>query len=454
MRRVITSTLVCLSLLTGHGCQPAWSAVTQGDVDAAKAAADVAEAQKRESDARIDMANASSTASATLAKAQIDAEKARSDYYLSLVPDPSKYKVAAPGAPKVDGSVARRAHAEAASAAESIANSVRTALAPLEPASCPSKKIYVLPSASATSMRALVTTSLSTQQALVQLSRTIAAARNSLTSAQAPVPEGLVAGTPAVRAAALPVVAAVVQGVLSFATIAKPQYATTSSSVVTTSDAILNSAVIGRLAKSECIVVIDANSVASITPIDFIEGYSVAPTMARLNEVQKQIAEARQAVIAAAAQQLGDPPEPKADPTAKEKATAEGKAKLATDRSDRISKAAKTLSDYLDAADKSLAALYVADAQGTSPLDASIRGDLLRQTLGAQTEATYMLATKSISSDADIAAKDGLFTRASTAIASTTNVSWQLIRLGTGQIVAADTLSVSLPPEIHALWPF
>lgn len=452
MRRVITSAIACLSLLVGPGYQPAWSAVSQADVDAAKAAADLAEAQKRESDARIEIANASATASATLAKAQLDAEKARSDYYQSLVPDPTKYKVAAPGAPKVDGSVARRAHAEAASAAESIASSVMTALAP-GAASCQSPTIHVLTNASATSMRALVATSLSTQQALAQLSRTIAAAQDSLTAAQAPIPEAAASGAPAAHAAALPVVAAVVQGVLSFATIAKPQYATTSSSVVTTSDAILNAAVIGRLAQRNCVSVFDANSVASITPIDFIEGPSVAPTMNQLTEVQKRIAEARQAVIAASAPQPGDEPAPKANASAKKKADAEAKAKQASDRADRIAKAAKTLSDYLDAADKSLLALYVVDAQGTSPLDAAIRGDLLRKSLGAQSDAIYMLATKAISSDADLAAKDGLFVRASTAISSTTNVSWQLVRMSTGQIVAAGTLSVSLPPEIRNLWP-
>ena len=451
MRTVITCAVVCLSLLSGMACRPAWSATTsQADVDAAKAAADLAEAQQRESDARIAMSNASATASAALAKAQVDAEQARANLYQSMVPDPSKYKVAAPGAPKLDASVARRAHAEAASAAVNISNSVMAALVPKPAASCASPTTYVLPSTSAASMRALVATSLSTQQALFQLSRTITAAQNSLRAAQAP-PESAASGAHGQQQPkALPVVAAVVQGVLSLATIAKPQYTTGSVSVASTSDAVLSAAVIGALAKNSCIEVIDASSLASLVPIDVVEGPMVPPTLTQLIGVQKQIAEARQAVLAS----TGEPqPVHKTKAGAKDKAAADVKAKEASDRAGRIAKAAKTLSDYLDAADKSLSALYVSDAQGTSPLDAAIRGDLLRQTLGGHATETYVLTTKAISSDADLAAKDGLFIRASTAIASTTNVSWELAITKTGRIVDAGTLSVSLPPEIRNLWP-
>src|SRR4029453_16484193 len=116
-------------------------------------------------------------ARANLAKAQIETEQARSNYYQSLIPDPSKYKVAAPGAPKLNASAARRAFDEAASAAgkvvTGVVNKVRVKVT--EGKGCV-PNVYVLPGSAAVATRSLIATSLSTQQALEQLAFQIGSA--------------------------------------------------------------------------------------------------------------------------------------------------------------------------------------------------------------------------------------------------------------------------------------
>jgi len=121
-------------------------------------------------------------------------------------------------------------------------------------------------------------------------------------------------------------------------------------------------------------------------------------------------------------------------------------------RAERIVAAAKTVTELANEADKVLAGLYTVDAQGNSLIDAAVRGGRLRNRLAASAQSTYFLSVTTITSDVDLAAKDGLFTKAATSLSSNTIASWKMTNVF-GSIVSTGALNKATPTEVKDVWP-
>jgi len=449
--RSVVNLLLSLAALGAHG-----HAQSQPALDAATASAALQEALKRESDARaaiaknaVDIANAEASARAALAKAQVDAEQARSNYYQSLVPDPSKYKVAAPGTPKLNASAAIRAFNETAEAASAISAEVaRIAPAAEENGRCPNE-VWLLPGASMAATRSLITASVSTEKALEQLWSQLDSSRQDLAAAlkEPAAPRSETRFLMATAGA----VAAVVQGVLSVATIAKPQFAFDTVSQTTTSGSVLEAKVFGTLASTPCYRVIDTNALVPLVPLSHpsAPGGPMPAELEWLQAVRDQLAGARADVRNALGVAQG------IDKMANALRGTKGKeAAVSADdaRAERIVAAAKTVTELANEADKVLAGLYTVDAQGNSLIDAAVRGGRLRNRLAASAQSTYFLSVTTITSDVDLAAKDGLFTKAATSLSSNTIASWKMTNVF-GSIVSTGALNKATPTEVKDVWP-
>jgi hypothetical protein len=445
---------VAVAALALHGVA---RAQTQAQIDAATASAQLQEALKRESDARaaiaknaVDIANAEASGRAALTKAQADAEQARSSYYQSLVPDPSKYKVAEPHAPKLNASAAIRAFNETSDAAAAIGAEVHRVGRASDAAPC-TREVWLLPGASMAATRSLIAASVSTEKSLEQMHFQIDSSRTDLAQAvhaAASAPAG-----PAIKSLGVTVAAAaaVVQGVLSIAAIAKPQFAFDSISQTSTSGSVLEAKVFGTMAATPCYRVLDTNALMLLLPLSQPPGPG-GPMPAELSwvhAVRQQLAAARNEVRAA----LGDAQRLSAVAAAiRNRKGAQSAASAAEGAAERIVAAAKVVTDLANEAEKSLAALYAVDAQGNSLIDAAVRGGRLRTLLATHADATYFLTVKTVTSDVDLASKDGLFTKAATSLASNTVVSWQMTGVS-GRVVSAGALGRATATEIRDVWP-
>ena len=432
--------VVVLAALVGSGMHARTWAQTQAQIDAANASAQL-EALKRESDARAaiaknaaDIANADANARAALTKSQIEAEQARASYYQSLVPDPSNYKVAAPGTPKLNASAAIRAYNEAVRIAVAIGGEVDRVARPgkLEGGKC-DRDVWILPGASMAATRTLVAASVSLEKSLEQISSQLESARKDLAEALRPAAPPAADNRLMLSIAAG---AAIVQGVLAAATIAKPQFAFETVSQTSTSGSVLEAHVFGSLAAKPCYLVVDSNALLLLAPPSQppVAGKPV-PELAWLSAVRDQVAAARSEVRSALTV-----------------AQATGKAAKPGAAAERIAAAAKALGDLANEVDKALATLYVVDAQGNSPIDAAVRGGRLRALLAANADAVYFVSVKTIASDVDLAGKDGLFTRAATSLSSNTIVSWQITSVH-GRVMSAGAIDQPTPTEIRNVWP-
>ncbi len=453
MRIGLTSQALA-TVMAGAISMHAW-ALTQADVDAAKTNADLQEQLKRDSDARaaiaknqLEIANGEAAARAALAKTQIEAEKARSEYYQSLIPDPTKYKVAPPGAPKLAARAARMSFVETSAAAEDIVGAVKAATGTVMSGNC-TTPAWILPGSGATAIRSLVTYSLSIESALQHLTAQIASSRRDLlTEVGEPTRSPGTATT--IQQSSVAVAAAAVQGVLSMATILKPQYALDSIDQSTLSASILEARTFGAMATlTTCFTVVDPNALLSLVPLSPPDASQLPRAIALLESARQELAGARTDVRNAlqAAQGVKDEADRlRGDKTKKSEVTAKD-AKAA-----RILATAKTLTDLANDAEKALMALYAVDTQGASPIDSAVRGGMLRDALAPNRNSTYFLTLKTIASDVDLASKDGLFVKASTSIASNTVVSWQLSNV-LGKVISAGAVNRSTPTQIEAVWP-
>jgi hypothetical protein len=399
------------------------------DLDAAKARADLQEQLKRESDAKAamaknqaDIANAEASAKASLAKAQADALKARQDYYQSMIPDPSKYKIPAPSAPKLAGSGTRMSFDETSPLAASIGETVRRAAgagaASASDASvCDGNSISIVRADAGT--RTLLALSMTTRTTLDVVTRKLAFQRTSL--------ETLLSGKP-VKAAALEFGAAVALGELaaSFATILKPQYAFDTMNEATTAGPVLQAKVYGALSANPCVRVVEPDAILTLVdlpaPGQNVPLGTLPDELQLVHDLQQEIEADRKTIKSAEAKvtELLDA----AAALKKDKKTAAAASKLSL-QAEQIQGASKALATTVDDVEKSLAAMFAADAQGNTPIDSAVRGGVLRRAMVGR--PTFSLTLKAISSDVDVVAKDCLFCRLKVELASNTIVSWQLI---------------------------
>lgn len=396
------------------------NALTQADVDQAKLSADYAEALKREAEAKkaaavaeADAANATQASRAALAKSETDAEKAKLDFYKAMAPsapDPSKYKIAAPTAPVVAATTARMAYSESADISTEVAKKILTALE----TDIKAGQVLILPDDP--KARTLISLSRALREALDQARNRLVNERLDLEAKMAEKPTFLIAG------AAIPVLASIAETVLSYANILRTQYAFTTSSQTPLAETVLQAKVQEILVASSNVKIIEPDAIVAM----MANGVTQPPELQRLKALQTELGNTRQKVIDAggiAEQRRANAPKPKDD---KDKAAADQRAavlKLADD----IDAKAKAVAAAAEEVDKMLAILYIADAQGNTPLDSALRGGMLNDMLVSS--KAYMLSLKAVSSDVDTIAADGLFRGLRVAVASNTVARWRLTGL-------------------------
>lgn len=395
-------------------------------LDAEKLKADIAEQQRRQAEAaaatakaEADLAQANATAKASLAKAEADAAKAKSDYYQSVIPEPDKYKIAEPKAPKVNASAARISFGEADELSKSVASQVVAAAVGRVAPSCTQPEAAVV--VSDPKVRNLIALSVATRKslssALSQL-QTKTRELSELVDAQPGTPV-----TEATIALASPVLALASSFELaaSLAKITKNQLAFDSSSTTTMSDAVFRAKVVGGLAQNTCLQVIDPDAILALVDDN---GLGNAPPEAELVEkLADAISDARGQIQAAQKKAATHRATAAKQKGANDKATEKLKAPY-LERAGQLDAAVKGLTELVDAKDKALMTLYVVDAQGATPFDAAIRGGMLADAL-LKTNAR-VLTVKSIAADVDVVARDGLFRSLSVALSGNTVVTWQL----------------------------
>ena len=356
-------------------------------------------------------ATAMQTANADLTKAQIANLTSQQTYYQSLIPDPDKYKIADPKAPKLNASTSKLAYSNAATIAARIVTIIRTAT----PQKCCAKDddktnpISILLTDS--SAQSLLTQSASTQSVL-------SLAKKKLIAQRALLKASTEAKDEKAAAPAIGVISDVVQLAASFALILKPSRAFDSVSHQAVADSAFQSEVVGKLAASECITVHNPSAITNLStvPVPGVADKNAPIELTLAAELTQEIGLSRDE-IKTANEKIATMAKPVGNETKKEKADRAATLKKFTDQ-------VATFSALVDECDKGLTALYLIDAQGNSPLDLAVRGGILRKTLTGR--SVYTLALRTISSDADIIAKDCLFCEYKVMVGTTTAVSWQL----------------------------
>jgi len=111
-------------------------------------------------------------------------------------------------------------------------------------------------------------------------------------------------------------------------------------------------------------------------------------------------------------------------------------------RAAALETAAKAFAAFLDERDKATAALYIADAQGNTALDAAVRGGILLERLNET--RPLVLALDVVGADVDVYAKDGLFRSLQVGMASNTVVTWQITD-GGGRVLSTGARSAGTP---------
>lgn len=433
MKRLVLNLPLAICLAAAP---PVVCAQTQAEIDAQKLRADLLEQQKRESDAKAaiaknsaEEASAAAAAKVKMAKDEADAAKAKADYYQSLVPDPSKYKIADVKAPKVTATANKMAFADTTKLAHVIVEAIQTSTS-VKASVAGQCAVQATILSEDASVRTLMTISRSVRKTLPLIVTRLAREDSELN--QAIDDSGKSAGGPKMGVAGF---AAVGEFALSLATILKPQYAFESASGLTVSEAVLRSQVSAALVKNSCFTVIDAAGVLYALDGD---GTNLPLELKLSSEVEAGVNALRKSVVVARAKaaELRDKnPKPTSDKDKKASAayTAAQAAAAALDAK------AKAAADAADEAEKALGLLFAVDAQGGSPIDNAIRGGVLLSAVAKS--PAYTLTVKSVASDIDAVAKDSLFTSLQVSVSSRTVVKWQLTN-SAGRVVsvgAADT---------------
>ena len=431
---------------------------SQADVDEARRRADYFDQLKREAEAKKAIADADAAAAASAANAQsaktkveADADKAKVDYYKSLLPtppDPSKYKIAAPTAPKVAATAANLVFVEADALSAEVTTAVVAAIkqplcvaqaAAVAPAAAPAAKpgVAIVPDDPKT--RTLIAVSRATRAALDAATTRLERERKAL-AAETAKPPG---GGGALAVPVLPLVSSLLETAVSFASILRTQYGFETTSETALAESVFQAKVYQRLVGNACIQVLDPDAILTLVPA----GGPNPPELVALEKLAAELRDSRaQARLATdRAGELRDTAPKPADE--KNKATA-AKRDAYLQQANSLDARVKSLTAFADETDKSVAALYAVDAQGSSPIDAAIRGGKLSDAMSGK--AAYTLALKATSSDVDTIAADGLFRGLRVGVASNTVVRWRLTD-SNGMVVSVGSVQHASPLKRIAL---
>lgn len=407
-------------------------AVTDDDLAAAKRDADYAEAIKRQklaekeaADAAAAIVEANNKARLATEKAELDADKARTDYYKSLLPtppDPKKYSLAAPAAPnypatatyrnviaiqdKDNGLVVKLSKAiDAALTSDKVCTDKPKTVILEDPKTKPSIGLYK-------------TTMVFVVDADNQLKAQTAALKKGLE-------EMVVSGyrlysAPAVLGA-LGIISNLGETVISFASILRTQYGAATQSQTTSIDSLLATSVLGHLAGSRSII--DPDAVIDVpldktltTPWDDPTTNAPASSNTLLGLSAKLGSTMREA------RKLLD----SANERIKKDTEAAKKADPKTTFVSQFEKPVQQLAALVDSTNKQLLALYTSDAQGGIPFDIAQKGEAIAVTMASS--CAYVLSLKAIASDVDTVAADGIFKGYRVSMATNSVARWKVVR--------------------------
>lgn len=415
-------------------------APSQAAVDEQKRIADYWEAVKRESDAKkaiaeaqVTIANAEAAAKAALAKAEADADKAKLDYLkaqLPSIPDPAKYKLAAPTAPNVAATASKMTFKEVKTLSEKIASAIEAQLKDLAASKTTPPAVATTPPATTTTAEAAPSAAGATAshkslllpedartRTLIALSRAVREMldqANKRLAGEGDRLDAKVAGRIAPRSAIfLPALSALGELVLSYATILRTQYGFTTVSQTSLAEAVLRSNVLGKLAASRDIQIIEPDAIIPVTPspgTTFPELDKLTALQKTIDVVGEKVRSAAQKVEALRRSAPGLPEDQK---------------KAALKLAEEIEVMATALTTSADQVNKALAALYVADAQGNTALDSALRGGMLDQKLQSSPHS-YVFSLKAAASDVDTLAANRFFSGLHVGVGSNTIAHWRL----------------------------
>jgi hypothetical protein len=432
MRQTI---LVCVScfllgaVMTMNG--PDARAQTQAEVDEATRRAAYAEALKREAEAKKALAtaeaeagNAAESARLALAKAELESEKAKLEYQKALlptIPDPSRYKVAAPNAPVVAGTATRMAYAEADALAPRIVEEIEKSLPRGNAA-------IIVPDDPRT--RTLIALSRALRESLGQARDRIQHEWKRLDQVMTAAPVPMFVGP------ALPLVGAIGEMALSYAQILRAQYDFGTSSQTVLAETVLQARVSELLLEHGKAKLVDPDAVVVLMTAES----DTSVEMTALREVRKALTALREKFIDAG--NLASRKRSEA-PRVEDKGNAAARA-AAMKTADEIDAAAKSAGAVADEVHKFLAALFVADAQGISPLDAALRGGVLNDLLAKG--QPVLLSVKAVSADVDTIASDKLFRGLRVSVSSNTVARWRLVAVN-GTVLSTGAVQHNSKPE-------
>ncbi|MCO5335663.1 hypothetical protein NHB13_03550 [Delftia tsuruhatensis] len=384
---------------------------TQEEVDAAKLRADLAAELLKEATSNAQRAMIDSKNQTEAAKADFELTKMKAELLKSLIPDPQKYKVADPKAPKLQGSFNRLAFRDA----EAIAAKI---VAGLNPATL-CKDLAILYTDEA-AVRTLLSVSRGTISSLAQLAEKLHEVRQDLDDQAAEAAKSGAAITVESLTIGGGLLAA--QFAMSLATSLKPVYAFESVSAVPVVEGALRGLVLSKM--TGCTIIEPAAMVYTEAGRAAPEEQAAQGARNRIRELRSSIrnAQARMTTLKGGAKYSEDKP---------------AQARVA--RSEAVIKLAV---DAADEADKALAGLYVADAAGVTPMDNAVRGGMLAARIAGK--VVYSLAIRAVASDVDMIAEDGLFKSLKLSVSSGTVARWQLTDSG-GVVMSIGAVSAEQP---------
>lgn len=384
---------------------------TQEDVGAAKLRADLAAELLKEATSNAQRATVDAKTQAEAAKADFELTKMKAELLKSLIPDPQKYKVADPKAPKLQGSFNRLAFRDAEAIAAKIVNGLQPA------ALCKEGQILYTDEAA---VRALLSISRGTISSLAQLAEKLHEVRQDLDqlAAEAAKSGGAITGESlSVEGGLL-----AVQFAMSLATSLKPVYAFESVSAVPVVEGSLRGLVLSKM--TGCTILEPASMVYTDAGRAAPEEQAAQTARTKIRELRASVrdAQGRVASLKGGAKYSEDKP---------------AQARVA-----RLEASIKRGADAADEADKALAGLYVADAAGITPMDNAVRGGMLAARIAGK--VVYSLAIMAIASDMDMIVEDGLFKSLKLSVSSGTVARWQLTDSG-GVVRSVGAVSAEQP---------
>ncbi len=359
------------------------------------------------------------------AKAEFDFAKQRAEFLQKMIPDPTKYKVAEPKAPKLHGSYNRVTYRDAEAIAGKIVQTLEsdfcrhrdlirtTATARC----CEAGSTRPILHTDESTVRSLLSASRWTRRTLKQLADrldTVGGYLNDLV--KPPIKDAPTDGRGLVEPINLGGAGGLLaaQVALSLATSLKSLYNFDSVSKREVIDGPLRALVLSKL--GGLFTVLEPASIINTDSSELTDEEKAADNaMGSVRSLRIAIRSAREAAKAL-----------------KEK---EGFAqdKPAQARVAELEAAIKRATEAADEADKGIAGIHAVDATGFTPLDNAIRGGLLAKRL--ERADVYSLSVVTVASDMDMIAEDGLLRSLRISISSGTIVRWQLSR-SNGDVVS------------------